>query len=557
LVGDFPDAIFALRALENSSKRQLGQHCNERLTHVHWGGNKLVFPTIALDDLPASFRERGYSQSPSCGSIITVTSLDSNIRGQQHARADGTVIRPSLVLLDDPQTRESAHSAEQTRKRLDLLHGDVLGMAGPGQHISALLTCTVMYEDDLADTILDQEKSPQWDSERTKLVYKFPIAEKLWEEYANVRRGDGQDKATAFYTQRREAMDAGSEVAWPARYDESIGEVSALQHAMGLRFRLGLAAFNAEYQNEPEQPQLSDQVLTAEQVYHKLNAYPRGEVPTNAIHLTAFIDVHDRLLFFVVAAWEPDLTGYVVDYGTWPEQTRQLFTLADAPRVLRSQYPGGGNDGAIHGGLADLVKSLLSRDWKRAGNPMRIERLLIDMGYKPGIVADVRRQSGGNVTQLCKGIGIRASRKPIAEYSRKPGEVIGCGWYVPSVRRTGQYPHVLVDVNFWKSAVHAGFFAPLGERGCLSLWGSDWRQHALFADHIARAERWVEVTGPSGRVREWSSLPGSPDNHWLDCLVGCMAAASMLGCAVEGTEPLRQTRRRKVYSREDLTRAPR
>jgi len=51
----------------------------------------------------------------------------------------GTIIRPSLVLLDDPQTRESARSADQTKKRLDLPHGDVTGMAGPGEPGSDLL----------------------------------------------------------------------------------------------------------------------------------------------------------------------------------------------------------------------------------------------------------------------------------------------------------------------------------------------------------------------------------------------------------------------------------
>ena len=133
LLADFPEAVHPLRALENSSKRQLQQHCHGRLTHVHWGQNKLVFPTIEGQDLPATLREDGYEISPSCGSIITTTSLDANMRGQQHTRVDGSIIRPSLVLLDDPQTRESARSVDQTRKRLELLNGDVLGMAGPGE----------------------------------------------------------------------------------------------------------------------------------------------------------------------------------------------------------------------------------------------------------------------------------------------------------------------------------------------------------------------------------------------------------------------------------------
>ena len=133
------------------------------------------------------------------------------MRGQQHTRVDGSIIRPSLVLLDDPQTRESARSVDQTRKRLELLNGDVLGMAGPGEQISALMTCTKMYEGDLADTVLDREKYPEWDSECTRLVYAFPADEKLWEEYAEIRRSRGKAAATEFYRQRQAAMDDGAE----------------------------------------------------------------------------------------------------------------------------------------------------------------------------------------------------------------------------------------------------------------------------------------------------------------------------------------------------------
>ena len=50
--------------------------------------------------------------------------------------ADGTVIRPEVVVFDDPQTRDSAESKLQTQARLAIIEGDVLGMAGPGQSIS-------------------------------------------------------------------------------------------------------------------------------------------------------------------------------------------------------------------------------------------------------------------------------------------------------------------------------------------------------------------------------------------------------------------------------------
>ena len=531
LLADFPEAVHPLRCLENSSKRQGQQHIQGRLTHVHWGLDRLVFPTVDGDHLPLALRQDGYEASPSSGSVITTTSLDSNLRGQQHTRAgDSSIIRPSLVLLDDPQTRESARSADQTRKRLDLLHGDVMGMAGPGETISALLTGTVMYEDDLVDTLLDKEKSQEWDSERTKLVYAWPTRQDLWDRYAEVKRTHGRDAATAFYAEHRAEMDAGAVVAWQDRFDPKVGEISAIQHAVNLKLKMGTEGFQAECQNEPVLAQTADNVLTVDQVLGQVNGLARGEVPPAATKLTAFADVHDKVLFWIVCAWQDDFVGHIVDYGTFPDQRRGYFTLADASKTLASAFPNKGVDGAIHSGLEQLVSELLAREFKRGTGLMKIDRLLVDSGYKPGVVAAVKRRVGGAAMMLSKGIGIRASRRPIAAYVKKPGETIGHYWYVPNVRHTAQFPFVLIDVNYWKSFIHAGMATALADRGCISLFGGPKTDHTLFAEHIARSERWVEVTGPYGTVREWSPLPGKPDNHWLDGLVGAAAAASMIGC---------------------------
>ncbi len=93
----------------------------------------------------------------------------------------------------------------------------------------------------------------------------------------------------------------------------------------------------------------------------------------------------------------------------------------------------------------------------------------------------------------------------------------------------------------------------MSDRGCISVYGTSKTNHSLFAEHVARSERWVEVTPPYGTVREWSVLPTRPDNHSLDCLVGCAVAASMLGVRVPGQDA-RPVRKRKRYTQEDLRR---
>ena len=51
LLEDFPEAVYPLRCL-NSSKRQLQKHIQGRLTHVHWGLDKMVFPSMRASICP-------------------------------------------------------------------------------------------------------------------------------------------------------------------------------------------------------------------------------------------------------------------------------------------------------------------------------------------------------------------------------------------------------------------------------------------------------------------------------------------------------------------------
>lgn len=555
LLADFPEAVYPLRRLENSSKRQAQQHIGGTLTHVRWDPSRIVFPHIKTEHLPMALLKAGMKASPSAGSVISATSLDSHIRGQQHTRPDRRVIRPSLVLLDDPQTRESARSADQTEKAIRLINGDVLGLAGPGQTISALLTCTVCYEGDLADTLLSPDKSPEWAGERTRLVYSWPTNQELWDKYAEIRRTRGPKSATDFYRRNRRAMDAGSSVAWEARFDKEKGEISAIQHAHNLRLRMGGETFSAEYQNEPMVEQLDDQVLAADQVSKKVNGLKRGEPPQQATRVTAFVDLHDKLHYYCICAWDEEFASMaVIDYGAFPDPRRSAFTLDDTTKTLQRAYPGKGPDGAIHAGLEELLKSLIDRQFKRVGGGvLKISRIFVDGGYKPDIVAAVQRVVNSPAITMSRGRGIRASQRPMAAYLRKPGERHGEHWYAPSVRGTAQYPYVMMDVNYWKSFVHRALLTAPGDAGCMTLWGAAATNHALFAQHVARSERWVEVTGPHGKVREWSMLPGRPDNHWLDCLTGCAAAAAYEGVATPGAGA-GQARRRKKYTQADLRR---
>jgi hypothetical protein len=88
-------------------------------------------------------------------------------------------------------------------------------------------------------------------------------------------------------------------------------------------------------------------------------------------------------------------------------------------------------------------------------------------------------------------------------------------------------------VNYWKSAMRDRWATAQGDPGCLTLWGSSPEEHRLWAEHMT-AEVPTRTTGRGRNVEEWKVIVGR-DNHWLDCLVGCAVAASMLGVLL-GTE---------------------
>ena len=525
LAADFPEVCFPIAALDGISNRCAGQLHHGKRTRITWTANEIVLPTI--------------DGAPSSGTVVRVAGITGRVRGMKYKHPSGRTLRPSLVIIDDPQTSESAGSAEQTRKRVRVLEGDILGLAGPGRKISGIMPCTVIRPGDMAEQILDRKKHPEWNGEKSKLVYSFPKNTALWEKYADLRadglREDGNfSRATEFYRANREAMDEGAEVGWKARYNYD--EESAVQHAMNLKFQ-DEAAFWAEYQNEPLPEDLGgEEQLTADSVLAKLAGRRQYAVPLACSHLTCFIDVQQKLLFYTVCAFSDDFTGAVIDYGAWPGQRRRAFSLSDANPTIRTKFPKAGFEGALYGALGALTKDVLSREYPREdGAAMRIERCLVDAnwGDSTEVVYQFCRESPfSNILLPSHGRYVGASSKPMSEYKKTAGEVIGNNWRMPNVNGKRASRHVIYDTNFWKSFMQQRIETAMGDRGSFTLWGRDPARHELYAEHLA-AEYKVRTEGRGRRVDEWRLKPSSHDNHWLDCTVGCMVAASMCGCALK------------------------
>lgn len=538
LDADFPEVCYPISKLEGIVSRANGQTVHGERTRITWTANEIVLPTV--------------KDSVSSGIIVRCAGITGRIRGMRYKRSDGRSVRPDLVIVDDPQTRDSARSLSQNRTRERILSGDILGLAGPGRKIAGIMPCTVIERGDMADVILDRDKHPEWNGERCKMLYAMPSHMELWEEYFSVmdeslREIGNISRATEFYRENRERMDEGAVVAWPERHNDD--EESALQNAMNLMHRDHFA-FSSEYQNEPmSDDEDMDRMLSADEIASKTNGLGAMVVPLDCHRLTMFVDVQKTCLFYTVCAFADDFTGAVIEYGTFPEQNTRRFSLSTITRRLCDIYKSS-VEAQLYSGISALVKDKASCVYRREdGTELQIGMIAIDANW--GISTDI-------VYQFCRqtefrgrvipahGRYVGASSKPMSEYRKKPGERVGLNWIVTSSASQRAIRHIAFDTNFWKSFVHERLASPIGESGCLTLYGSRPYEHELYAEHMT-AEFRVRTQGRGRTVDEWKLRPDRSDNHWLDCTVGCAVLASSMGCALP--ENRQDTARRAISLR--------
>lgn len=539
LGADFPEVCFPIAAIEGINQRANGQLYKGERTRVKWSGDLLVLPTI-----PGSVAS---------GAVICVRGITGRIRGMKYRRPDGEIARPDMAIVDDPQTDRSARSSDACKKRLDTIAGTIIGLAGPGLSVATFVPCTVIVKGDMADQILDRDKHPAFYGTRTALVYDWPTNEALWEAYAELRRssmraGHDGSKATAFYRKNRKAMDVGARVAWAERKKEE--ELSAIQHAMNLRIDHP-ETFDAEYQNDPRDPASDDAKLPSPaEIARKVSGLARGVVPLACTHLTAFIDVQQRALYWGVCGFSLNTTGQLLDLGTFPDQQRSYFVYRDIPRPLAREFPNAGVEGAIRGALDRLIATLATREFLREdGAPLRISRLLVDAGNWAELIYQACRESPhAGIVLPSKGMGIKADRAPISEWKRHPGQTIGEEWMLGRVENRRAVRLLTYDTNFWKSRLFAALNTAHGDPGSLTLFGKPGQDHQLLAAHLA-AETRDKTEGRGRTVYVYKLKPEKPDNHWLDCLVGCLVGASQLGCRPAALLPKHPPAKRKPRSR--------
>lgn len=542
----FPEVCYPVSKLQGINNRTGGQILNGVRTRIKWTGKRLILPTVP--------------GSAASGVIVHAAGLLGSVRGLSQAAPeeadasdadewwqdtsdidaafepepteDGGMVRPDCTILDDPQTDDSARAPAQTTKRIEIINKAILNLAGPDRKIAAVMPCTVIQPDDMADQLLDRERNPEWRGRRTRLLSTMPDAEtlKLWRKYREVRddslrRHEDIREATEYYREHFEAITRNVVPSWPERFESE--HVDAVQYALE-RWCKSEESFWAEYQNQPLlERQDGIETLVAKELLARCDGSQRGELPEWVRAITAYIDVQQDILPWVIVAWGENLRGRIIDYGGWPQQARSYYTLREVTPTLRQATQSETVEGGIEAGLEQLAKWIFDLRFAGAEGERAVEWLGVDGNWELSkqIVYGASRRWPN--LHPCHGKFVGAASLPMDQWKKKPGERRGLFWlqqWVDRVKTTA------VDNNSWKTLV-AKRLQESPESG-ITWFGDEPHKHRMLCDQLS-AEFGVRVVGRGRKVDEWKNRPGR-DNHWWDCLVGAAVGASIVGLELTG-----------------------
>jgi hypothetical protein len=502
LAEDFPEVCFPILALEGSPLRAAMQTVGGNRTRLKWQGDQIVLPTV--------------EGSVASGVVIAAKSLDGAIRG---LRVDGQ--RPDLVIIDDPETRESATSETECERRERIIEGDLGGLGSGGQPASMLMLTTCMNCSSLSFRFTDPKQKAAWAGERMALLQEWPTNAELWDRYVTMRKDDHENgdvearKAHQFYLDNREAMDAGAVVSDPDRFDAretpdgTPREVSALQAFYNAICDKSLDYVLTELQNAPpidveaESDQLTPGKVkgTASGYSGRLSGLPEGIVPPGTRYLTAFVDVGDSMLTWEVCGWQENGRCLVVEYGKTATDSRIHVGIEVAiPRALK-----------------DVAEHFQARGYQ-------LSAALVDSGsgdHQPLVYQFIRER--GFPWFPSKGEGRYAPPK-----DSKDGRIALPFMHLTPVATVAPQRLVVMHSSHWKKAAHESFrLPPIDKDGSqaertVRLWGLDPHRHTEFATEITNEVFKREFIVGRGWREEWVVLNRA--NHYLDTHYGCMAA---------------------------------
>ena len=504
LLADYPDICAPFAACRMSSQRLLA---------IHW----------ADEDAPTGAQmvlSEGLIVLPGSAGVLGSASINGNPRGMQFTLPDQTTIRPDMLLVDDPSDKTTARSRDGSERNVEFIKEDVVGMAGPGEKIAAVMTgSTIAAHDTLAHFLGDNE--PDWVAVKVPQITVWPTEPnmELWERWNVLRlegREDDMTKARKFYVKHGEQMREGMAVSWEHRFSVKHKEPDAYWSAMADYYRMGRKAFLQERQNKPEEEAAGLLVLTQDQVAERTGTHRRREWPEDATILVAGIDVGTATaLNWCVVAATPQLAVHVAEYGTYPPGNQPLWT----PKSSQT------SQSAITAGLGSVVQMLMRMF-------PNLKAIGIDGNYATQVVyafaKQAREQNPGVAIVPCRGVPSGKFKLPqLANRHKLRAMGDQCHGY-----RGDKGEEVWFNSHHWHRLQQEGFTIELGAPGSVQLpigGRHEAMAMAVCADQLIR----VEIRGDGKEIQVWEQ-DRRYENHLSDALVMAMVQANLEGASTNG-----------------------
>ena len=462
---------------------------------------------------------------PDSRGCIGGSTINGNPRGLNHATQDGKVLRPTLALLDDVQDRAVAKSRRMIDETIQIIDGDVAGIGEAGTRLPMLMCSNCIEDDDVMAHYLAHE---QWDAHRIPCIESWPIGwddgkgdtAKLWDEWYGLHRGG--KGAKTFYRKNKAAMTSGMELSSPSTYkgDEFPDHYCGV---MATYYSMGHEAFHAEKQQKPLKQGTTIYNLSAKMIMERTTDRNANEIPEQAAHVVAAIDVNPAVgLSWGVAAFA-EQTAHIIDYGR-----RDMSLSRDMPEQEYASI--------VYEELVKQIKTIAARPYN----------LSIVMFDARGWNYEAAYNLSANGAHAC-GVAVRAAMGFGARQYRSPFKhKLRTGPYWHDMRDKKRRPYVAYCSDFWREIAQRSWLGSLGAPGTCDLPRGN---HREFADQICREPLLAKMETPMGLRWEFASLPGHHD--FGDVMHMLYMAADYVGMSTGGqvggkTQTQKQKQRRRV-----------
>lgn len=445
------------------------------------------------------------------------STINGNIRGLNHPQDDGTVLRPSIALLDDVQDRQTAKSPVQVADTCAIIDGDVAGCGDPGRDMPMLMACNCIAPGDVSEHYLAH---PEWHALRVPCVEQWPdgwdnpksVCKDLWERWHELFIEGRGDKT--FYKKNKKQMTRGMKLSAPAAFTGAENCPDAFYGVIRMYYRMGHESFMAERQQSPVDPvsKAGPYTLTPEIIMSRTSQRQVNERPEWVTHILASTDINPSYaLSTVVIGFGQDQTAAVLWYGIHPMAIPGNLQAAEHNRL-------------IYQALLDHGKAL-------GGMPCRPDAWAIDAG---GTNFDAVIRYSGESARVC-GIPSNAFTGRGSKQYKPYGKTL-----VPGLKR--EQCHGCLDrkdgrvirwvawnADYWKEVAQRAWLGDIGSPGAVSLPAG---QHREFATQIT-SERLLGKGDVGGMMLwNWATLPGKHD--FGDCMAQGYAAAAFGGIGTGG-----------------------